>query len=163
MIRIPFNYPDLLSEKWKTCRLCGEKFVQAEVPFTGGKVEPTVGETVTGATSSKTGTVHSWQLDSGTWAGADAAGRITLSSPSSFTDNLWGTEDEVLNGSTAGTAFATMDGQGFKKVYGVFHPRSELVLEDGGYYCKAHHAFKFKVRRRDENILQVTEDEKNEF
>lgn len=53
--------------------------LQKELAFNTGTSEITVGQTVTGATSTATGTVSRVVLESGTWAGGDAAGRLILS------------------------------------------------------------------------------------
>jgi len=75
----------------------------------GGVTEPVLGETVTGASSGRTGTIAAYTTASGTWAGGDAAGVLTIiiaSGATAFTD------DEALNGSSAGANFATADGAG---------------------------------------------------
>lgn len=54
-----------------------------EIAFTsGGTYEIEEGDTITGATSTETATVERVQVTSGSWAGGDAAGWLTLSSPS---------------------------------------------------------------------------------
>lgn len=54
-----------------------------EVAFTsGGTYEIAVGDTITGATSAKTATVTRVYLASGDWTTSDAAGYLTLSTPS---------------------------------------------------------------------------------
>jgi hypothetical protein len=54
-----------------------------ELPYTsGGTYEILPGDTVTGATSTETAVVESLTLTSGTWAGGDAAGTLTLVSQS---------------------------------------------------------------------------------
>lgn len=54
-----------------------------ELAFTsGGTYEVLEGDTITGATSTETAVVERINLTSGTWAGGDAAGWLTLSSPS---------------------------------------------------------------------------------
>jgi hypothetical protein len=70
--------------------------------FDSGSTEPTVGETVTGATSAATGVVHRVVLHSGSYGGGDAAGYIAMTTVTgTFQDN------EILDGSTAGADFAT--------------------------------------------------------
>ena len=52
-----------------------------QLPFTsGGTYIPSVGETITGATSGATGVVSDIQVTSGKWISGDAAGKFTLSS-----------------------------------------------------------------------------------
>ena len=47
------------------------------LPFTsGGTYEVVVGNTITGATSGSTAVITKIDLDSGTWAGGDAAGKL---------------------------------------------------------------------------------------
>lgn len=54
-----------------------------EVAFTsGGTYEIAEGDTITGGTSGETATVERVQVTSGSWAGGDAAGYLTLSGPS---------------------------------------------------------------------------------
>jgi len=75
----------------------------------GGTTTPTIGETITGATSGRVGTLVSYTTDSGTWAGGDAAGTMSLivcSGAALYTD------DEPLTGSTSGANMATANGTG---------------------------------------------------
>ncbi len=53
-----------------------------ELSFTTGTAEIAEGDTISGATSSATGTVARVVLESGSWSGGDAAGRLILSSDS---------------------------------------------------------------------------------
>jgi len=46
--------------------------------FNSGSVEPVLGDILTGLTSTKSGTVYSVDVTSGTWGGGDAAGTIEL-------------------------------------------------------------------------------------
>ena len=56
--------------------MAGRKWV---VPFTsGGTYRVKAGDTIEGASSSATGYVESVSVSSGTWAGGDAAGNITI-------------------------------------------------------------------------------------
>lgn len=48
------------------------------VRFTGGTNEPAIGDTLTGATSAATGTVHKVVIHSGSFGGSDAAGYFAL-------------------------------------------------------------------------------------
>lgn len=55
----------------------------ASIAFTsGGTYEILAGDTITGATSTETAVVKSVHLESGTWAGGDAAGTLFLETPS---------------------------------------------------------------------------------
>ena len=81
--------------------------------FDSGSVEPTVGETVTGATSTDTAIVYSVTLSSGSWAVGNAAGNLVLISPTGYkADYSIFADNELLNGSTAGNNFATANGTG---------------------------------------------------
>lgn len=53
-----------------------------ELDFTSGSEEPSVGDTLSGATSSATAVVQQVILTSGTWAGGDAAGRVIVNGQS---------------------------------------------------------------------------------
>ena len=50
--------------------------------FNSGSTAPSIGDTMTGASSGATGVVHKVILHSGTWAGNDAAGYLVITSPS---------------------------------------------------------------------------------
>jgi hypothetical protein len=67
-------------------------------------VRPTVGETITGATSGHTADVVGFTLVSGSLAGGTGAGRLYLKDANTFQDN------ENLNGTSSGSNFATVDG-----------------------------------------------------
>lgn len=70
--------------------------------FTSGSVEPTVGETITGATSGETCVLVSVTLLSGAYVDTDAAGYL-------YVENVSGAfQSENLNGSTSGANFATI-------------------------------------------------------
>jgi hypothetical protein len=70
----------------------------------GGTTALTVGELITGGTSGATGLITSIVLSSGTWAGGDAAGSVTLRKR----NNIAFQNNDVLTGSTSGgTADAT--------------------------------------------------------
>ena len=99
--------------------MCGPFYNLVEIRFDAGKVEPTVAETITGATSGDTGVVAAVVLESGTYVGEDAVGTISLSSPAGMDANgLWGTDDELLNGSSGGDYMMTLNDEGFTKSVG---------------------------------------------
>jgi len=76
------------------------------LPFTsGGTTAPTIGETMTGASTGETGIVVDWNVTSGTWAGGDAAGTIILRQVGTSL------ESENLNGSIAGANCLTAGAQ----------------------------------------------------
>ena len=75
----------------------------------GGATEPTVGETITGATSGRVGTLVSYTTTGGAWATSDAEGVMTLSD---LSGPVVYTNDELLTGSTTGADMATANGVG---------------------------------------------------
>ena len=142
---------DTENEKYHPCRMEGNSVVRVELKLS---VEPTVGETITGASSGATGVVEEVVTEG-------AATYAMLTSPTGI-DSDTGTaftSGENLNGSTSGAAFATASQVGLKKSYGRLFPESALVQEDGGYYCKFHHAMKYGPRRRDEARIDVQEEQ----
>lgn len=76
------------------------------IPFTSGSMEPTIGETITGATSAETGILEAVYLASGSWGGGDAAGNLYIRQPSAA--DTFGAEN--LDGSISGNDFATTTG-----------------------------------------------------
>lgn len=92
-----FAFHSRTGEQPVTC-LNGTKTME----FTsGGTTAPTIGETITGASSGATAVIVDWSVSSGTWAGGDAAGTLILKQPTgTFTS-------ENLNGSVSGSNFAT--------------------------------------------------------
>lgn len=73
-----------------------------EIEYVSGSTEFTVGETITGATSGATGVVTHYTLDSGSWAGGDAAGTLYMKDTSGTFQN-----PEDLDGSSGGANMAT--------------------------------------------------------
>ena len=71
--------------------------------YTSGSTEFTAGETITGATSSKTAVVVSWTLTSGNWGGT-AAGVVWIDSVSGAF------QAENINGSLGGNNMVTVAG-----------------------------------------------------
>lgn len=135
------NFTDKVrGEKMHTCWLCGgPKYTYAEIKFDSGSVEPTVGETLTGATSGNTGVVVDTEdLFSGTWVGGDAVGVVEVSSPTGMDDagDIF-EEDETITGSTGGADMMTVI-YGTEKSYGVMYPLSYLSKYNGKWYCPGH-------------------------
>jgi len=82
MLHPKSSWPKSFHQKHYTCVMCGGDFSNScELQFTNGSVEPTVGETLTGAVSGDTGIVISVTLESGSWALGTAVGTVYLSSP----------------------------------------------------------------------------------
>jgi len=73
------DYPREAGEKWHECVLCGTRRIRGLVHFDGGIAAPSVGETITGATSGDTGVVESLVIIDGEWgdAGSEWADIIT--------------------------------------------------------------------------------------
>jgi hypothetical protein len=118
------------------------------VNFDAGTEEPTVGLTLTGAVSGDTGVVEEINLESGTWAGGDAAGRIYLTSASGVNDsNAWGQDNEAL---TATTGACVANGAGWQILDGRMHPLDNLINRDGKYYCRAHYDMVYGDEGQDE-------------
>ena len=93
-------------EKWDECVMCGARRIRALVHFDSGSVEPTYGETVTGATSGDTMVMDRYVLISGTYAGGDAVGVFEGTSPTGYNDIALEIfqNDENLNGRCADRA-----------------------------------------------------------
>lgn len=154
------------NEKWHTCHLCGgNQYKRVEVKFISGSTEIEEDDVVTGATSTDTGTVTEVELTGGTWAGGDAAGYIELEDAVGVSDRLWGSEDENLNGgqSGAGNNFATMDGYGYEKTYGMMYPLSYLTKYEGKWYCRAHLPFRAIPNERNKQIIRVNEGDRGKL
>ena len=118
--------------KYRFCVRCGASYSAFEMDFASASAAPTVGETLTGATSGKTATVSSFTKASGEYTGATARGNIVVTSPSGeFTDG------ELINGSTGGAAFLTCRAY-IERKYGFRYPDSMLAQHDGKDYCQPH-------------------------
>lgn len=164
-IRPSSPWPGKSHEKWKTCRLCSVRYKTCELKFdSGGTTEPTVGETFTGNTSGDTGVVTDVQspLISGTWAGGDAVGFITL-------DTLTGDDgeqltmfqdNETITGSTTGSNVLTCNGEGQIHIGGVFYPKRLMGKYEGVWYCHWHYGFRARPKERDREKLRIREDER---
>lgn len=147
---------NLWHEKYVSCPMCGAWFVRFELSYDAGSVAPTVGETITGA-GGCTGVVTAYSLDSGTWAGGDAAGVIELSGVTGSADFLAYVDNEALTGSS--TFVGTANGQAVQKNYGHRIPYSQAVQRDGKFWCIPHYNFRFNKKDRDEAKIHVEEIE----
>jgi len=149
--------------KWKPCRLCGTRWVTAELKFDSGSTLPVVGETLEGATSGDTGVVTEVEtLISGAWGDSDAAGYLhvdTLSGDDPEQYSIF-TDDELINGSTAGDSCLTADGQGNIKIWAILWPKRMLTKFRGFWYCNEHLGWRTRPKLRDEDKLIVTEEER---
>jgi len=147
-IRPKSEWPANLSEKWKACYWCDKKWFKAILNFDAGSVEPTDGETLTGATSGDTGVVDRTVLLTGSYAGGDAAGFVELTSPTGA-DSEQGTifeDDELINGSTGGSGILTADGDGIYQQYGIIYPKKDMIFYRGMWICRWH--FEWYAKRK---------------
>jgi hypothetical protein len=142
-------------DKWFECCMCGTKRIKFLVHFDSGSVAPTVGETITGATSGDTGVVEGHTVISGTVAGGDAVGVIEGNTPTGHDDiNLeLFQNDENLNGSVSGDNFATVNGIGAVQISGRLSPG--IVEYQGKYYCRPHFLMKFGNTWLDESKVDT--------
>jgi hypothetical protein len=78
-------------------------------------------------------------LESGSWAGGDAAGTVLLSSPTGENDDGECFEDdETITGSTGGADMMTVNGDGIVKTEGMPYPEGETGVFEGKRYCQTH-------------------------
>jgi hypothetical protein len=137
---------------------------EVEFQFDDGDIEPTVGETLTRATSLDTGKVTSVTLEgTGTWAGNDAAGTVVMNTLTGLSDIMtdggtgeWGQDNELINGSVGGASMLTLNGPGIQKRYGTFYPLSDLVLDESGHYlCHPHWEMRWRKKKLDESEINI--------
>ena len=150
-------------DSYDSCVICGPIERRAVIHFDSGSTEPTVDETITGATTSDTGVVENYQLESGTWAGGDAVGTIVVTSPSGYNADSLAIfqDDENLNGSTAGSNFATVKGEPGVIQDGRIYPEWMLVEYRGNKYCRDHFYFKFKREWLDDQGVDISEKDRS--
>lgn len=151
--------------KWKSCRLCTTRWATCELKYTssGGTTVPVEDETLTGASSGHTGVVVEVETPlTGTWAGGDAAGYLTVDTlvGDDYEQGTIFEDDEAINGSTAGDDCLTADGTGIVKIWAVMYPKRLMVKEEGHWYCLWHHKFRFDPKFRDREKLVITEEER---
>jgi len=84
------------------------------LPFDSGSTEPDVGDVISNS-SHGSGTVKAVCVESGSWAGGDAAGYFTLAykdGSSNDTDEHWTVDDAQIDNDTDSTSnIATVDGK----------------------------------------------------
>jgi hypothetical protein len=145
---------------YRTCPRCGgASYKWIELPFKTGSVEPAEDEVLTGGNSGNYGTVEKVRLESGTWAGGDAAGHLWLSSVSGTTTGYILTafeENETVTGGS-GAALVAAD-VGYEKVFGMFYPERDMVKMDGIWYCQKHYHMIYDLKWRREAKLHVKEE-----
>ena len=168
MIRPTFPQNSDLNQRWDDCVICGTSHRTVELQFENGSTEPSVGDILTGASSTDSGTVVSVALWTGTWAGSDAAGIIELSSPSGLSSQTADTNpftaftlSENINNTTTAessvmTCSSTALGQG--KQYGRPHPEGEVIKYRGNIYCRWHFNYRFEREWREEEHINIEED-----
>jgi len=159
-VRPHFYWGRPRGEKWKECVLCHPLTKWVELHYYSGSVAPTVGETLTGATTSDTLVVASTTIFSGSVAGGDAAGIIQgtiYTGLDTETEDIF-QADEPLNGSTGGSNMATVKWPGCFKNSGIIHPKSYLIKRDGRWYCKEHYPFKFHLEDLDDQEVNISEN-----
>lgn len=153
-------------EKWKACHLCttyygNDKWKTCELKYDAGSGEPEEDEVLTGGDSEHTGVVVEVETPlSGTWAGGDAAGYLTLDTLVGDDDEQ-GTifeDDESITGSSS--AALTADGTGIVKIWAVMWPKRQLTKWRGHWYCPEHFGFRTRPILRDESKLIITEEER---
>ena len=131
-------------EEYYSCVICGNEIKMSEIPVDSWSVTPTVGETLTGVTSTDTSVVVDWIVYTGTIAGGDATGYITvktLTGTSVDSDTLVETmyqDNETLTGSTGGADMMTVNGTPQIQKYGRLYPESDIVEFRGKKYCSGH-------------------------
>jgi len=158
----PHPRKKLYGDKWRSCVLCGNYFKRCELYFDSGSTVPTVGETLTGATSTDTMVVTDVDLISGSWAGGDAVGVVQGSDMTgrAFDSKSYFQDDELINGSTAGNNCLTANGTGAEKIYGRLYPEREMVFWRGKWYCNTHWGFRWRHKLIDEENFVVNEEDR---
>jgi hypothetical protein len=158
MLKIPDAINLASGKKYYTCRQCGSAYDEVDIPYKLGTATPTVGQTITGATSGATAVVNNIKLVSGAWSGT-ATGTIRGTSPSAFDFDTghWGTENEVV---TSSTGSFTLDGYGHKKSYGRYYPEDEIVERDGTYLCLAHNSARWNFKDKNEQNIEIDEGDR---
>lgn len=141
-------------EKYRACVLCDQRRTESEFHYNSGSTEPTVGETLTGATSSETGVFVSLTRTSGSWAGGNAAGSIIISSAGDIV------ADENINGSTGGSNMLTAITNKRDITTGQLWPMSHIVEYEGKYYCREHFKWRYRKKFLDEYIPDIDEGDR---
>jgi hypothetical protein len=157
MIEKPEPAPrkDCENEEYYSCVMCGAGYVYYELRFDTATAAATVGETISGITSNCTGVVVSSALESGSYAGGDAAGTLELSGVTGATDDLAFTDNEGLSGTSTFSGMA--NGQAIGKHYGLVYPAGDMAERDGKRYCTGHFNWRFIPKDRDASKVDVEE------
>ena len=160
------NFRQNKGDKWVSCWLCGEAYLFVSLPFTSGSVEPQLGETLTGAESGATGVVNRVDLQSGSWAGGDAAGYVYLVDPTGYSLDQWECfyAAEAVNGSVGGADILTVtaEANGILGRQGRLYPERETVEFRGRRYCLSHYHMTWPKRLKDEARVDITEGDRED-
>jgi len=152
------------ADKWYECVICGPARLYVRLGFSSASVEPTLGETITGATSGHTGVVDRIHLFSGAYTTGDAVGEVLLLSPTGYdigTQTCF-EEGEVLNGSVAGDAFASVDAEtpGLLSRSGRLYREGDTIVRDNKRYCSMHYHYHWDKRSRQESEFSIDEGDR---
>lgn len=162
----PNDFRQNRGDKWLSCYLCGEPYLFVTLPFTDGSVEPTLGETLTGAESGATGVVNRVDLQSGSWAGGDAAGYVYLVDPTGYKMDQWECfyAAESVTGSTGGSGMlkVTSEANGILGRQGRIYPERDTVVFRGRRYCLSHYHMVWDKRLLDEARVDITEGDRED-
>ena len=144
---------------WDWCAVCGQPLYTALLYFENGSSEPVEGETVTGVESGDTGVVTVVEVMSGSWAGGDAAGYMTLEdlTGENKSDYEIFTAGESLDGSEGGDDFAVVKYDGTLQVHGLLYPDEDLVEYKGKKYCRPHFLYRWGSTFKEEALPDITE------
>jgi hypothetical protein len=134
------------------CAVCGPIEETIELDYDEGGNEPTVGDTLTGATTGDTGVVSEVILRSGAWASGTAAGTIIMTSGTGVDDDSMSSfkDNENITNTTAGNTVGKTEGVGILKRTGFYYPSEDLIEVDGQHYCRKHYLLKFPKKFLDE-------------
>jgi hypothetical protein len=130
--------------RYRPCWFCSANvYNRIEFRFKSGSTEPEASQVLEESGDSTVGgTYDTHVLQSGSWAGGDAAGVMKLKDAIGVTGdtdgNQWGTDSSAIDTSTGGSDFMTMDGKGQQKTYGVLYKESGMGKYKGHWYCNAH-------------------------
>lgn len=171
-LHIRYPWPTKSHQAYGTCALCGPKQILFELRFTTGTQAPVADETLTGGTSGDTGVVNKRTrsddvvitelvLESGTWAGGDAAGFVVMKDCTGVTDD----EDDGRHCFSAGESVTGDSGAAFttedvavEKVYMIPWPKSKLYKYEGKWYCPYHFRFRSHHKELDKEKINLGPD-----
>lgn len=149
-------------DKWYPCTLCGNRVLFVVLNFDSGSVAPTLGETVTGATSGNTGVVDRIHLYSGSYANGDAVGDVLLISPTGYDIGAMTCfeDNENVNGSTSGANMFTVKDGGWLNVTGRLYQESQTVEHQGKRYCIPCYRYHVVKKQREDSVYDIDEGDR---